>query len=83
MTDGCHVPDEYKHLRWHVIKPHVLSSNGWSTGNRGYEIAEWVNNEDNGPTEKGHWVRWGSCGDFPSLSHADYVGPFPNQEMLK
>lgn len=72
---SCVVPDEYKHLRWHVIRPRM--------GKQPFEIAEWVNNEENGPTEKGHWIRWGYCGDFPSLCQADYIGPFPEQQMLE
>jgi hypothetical protein len=73
----CFVPDQFKDKRWHVIRATLL---GGSPG--GFEIAEWVNDEANGPTEGGHWVRWGRCGDFPSLCHAIYVGPFPDQKML-
>lgn len=72
----CYVPDEHRHLRWHVIVPNPF------VGYPGHwEIAEWVNDEGNAP-DPGHWVRWGYCGDFPSLCQAVYVGPFPDQEML-
>lgn len=71
----CFVPDEFKHLRWHVLRSHF--------NRKMFEIAEWNNSEDNGPVDKGHWVRWGYCGDFPSLCQADYIGPFPDQEMLE
>jgi hypothetical protein len=76
---ACFVPDAYKHMRWHVIWPILI------TGKRAkhFEIAEWVNCEDNGLIEKGHWVRWGYCGDFPSLCKANYIGPFPDQAMLE
>ena len=74
----CFVPEQFRDRRWHVIRP--LGVNG--VPHRFFEIAEWVNDENNGPTEKGHWVRWGYCGDFPSLCQANYVGPFPDQEML-
>jgi hypothetical protein len=74
---SCYVPDQYKHLKWHILR-------SWhGKQDRVFEVAEWVNNEENGPTEKGHWVRWGYCGDFPSLCQADYVGPIQNQEMLE
>ena len=81
----CFVPDEHKDKRWHVLRPHKLNRDGeWSHNEvLHFEIAEWVNNEENGPTERGHWVRWGCCGDFPSLCHADYVGPFPDPNMLE
>jgi hypothetical protein len=62
----CYVPEEFKGERFHVIKPRYGS---------GFEVAEWVNNRANGPEEGGHWLRWGYCGDFPSLCHADYIGP--------
>lgn len=78
----CFVPDEHKHLRWHVIQPTKLVGPGPQARHPMAEIAEWVNDEANGPDEKGHWVRWGYCGDFPSLCQAVYIGPFPNQEML-
>lgn len=74
---SCFVPEQHRDKRWHVIRPRGLVNRV-----RQFEIAEWVNDERNGPTEGGHWVRWGYCGDFPSLCQADYVGPFPDQEML-
>lgn len=77
---SCFVPEQYRNLRWHILRPNVP----WRDMPTPYfEIAEWINNEDNGPTEKGHWVRWGYCGDFPSLCQANYIGPFPDQEMLE
>lgn len=81
---SCFVPDCFKHLRWHVIRPQKLYAGEWNQSKvNHFEIAEWINDERNGPSEKGHWIRWGHCGDFPSLCHAEYVGPFPDQEMLK
>lgn len=77
---SCFVPDEFKHLKWHVLLP--TKGLGSNEPRPFFEIAEWINNEANGPTEKGHWLRWGYCGDFPSLCHAIYIGPFPDQEML-
>lgn len=74
----CFVPEEHKRHRWHVIRPTDVDGNPQPF----FEIAEWVNDESNGPTEKGHWVRWGYCGDFPSLCHAVYVMPFPGQDTL-
>ena len=71
----CFVPEEYRPLKWHVIRSTFRGGN--------FEIAQWVNDERNGPDEKGHWVRWGYCGDFPSLCQADYIGPFPDQGMLE
>ena len=63
---GCFVPNKFKDLRWHVIKSHYDRD--------GFEVAEWINDPKNGP-DGGHWVRWGYCGDFPSLCQADYIGP--------
>lgn len=76
----CFVPEEHRGLRWHIIRPKVpyLTPDSMSY----FEIAEWVNDEANGPTERGHWVRWGKTGDFPSLCQAEYLAPFPDQEML-
>jgi hypothetical protein len=76
----CFVPKKYKHLRWHVIQPTDFYAGKPSPY---FEIAEWVNNNANGPNDRGHWVRWGHCGDFPSLCRAEYVAPFPDQEMLE
>jgi hypothetical protein len=45
-----------------------------------WERAEWRNDERNGPSQGGHWVRWGYCGDFPSLCKAVYIGPAIDQE---
>lgn len=70
---SCFVPEQFRKLRWHVIKSQHIG---------GFEIAEWVECEANGPTERGHWLRWGRTGDFPSLCQATYVGPFPDQAML-
>ena len=69
----CHVPEQYRHVRWHIIRPTACGQH------MTFECAEWVNNEDNGPTEHGHWKRWGYCGDFPSLCKAEYLGPLPNR----
>lgn len=73
----CFVPEFARGIRWHIIRPRSLNGRVM-----GFEIAEWVNDENNGPTEGGHWIRWGYCGDFPSLCRADYIGPFPDQGML-
>ncbi len=71
----CFVPSEHRHRRWHLIRS--------TLGNFPYgyfwERAEWVNDPENGPTEGGHWVRWGYCGDFPSLCYAVYIGPHIDQ----
>jgi hypothetical protein len=76
---GCFVPEKYRQLRWHVILP----MNGLTgQAHKHFEIAEWVNDEANGPIECGHWVRWGYCGDFPSLCQAEYVAPFADQDLL-
>ncbi len=61
----CLVPEQLKHYRYHYI----LNMFGR------IELAEWVNDDRNGPSELGHWVRWGCCGDFPSLCQAEYIGP--------
>lgn len=65
---ACRVPDDLQGERFHIIRPHCDLPL--------FEIAEWVACESNGPTERGHWVRWGYCGDFPSLCRADYLGPY-------
>lgn len=75
----CFVPEQNRHLRWHIIQP---TRDHAGAPHRFFEIAEWVNNEANGPNERGHWVRWGYCGDFPSLCQADYVGPVQDQDLL-
>jgi hypothetical protein len=78
----CFVPENSQHLRWHVIMPEKLPGPGGVRHHPMFEIAEWVRDERNGPTEKGHWVRWGYCGDFPSLCRATYIMPFPGQDTL-
>ena len=75
----CFVPEEHKRHRWHVIRPINFVT---GAPRPFFEIAEWVNDEANGPIEMGHWVRWGYCGDFPSLCRAAYVMPFPRQGTL-
>jgi hypothetical protein len=75
---SCFVPPQYRHLKWHVIKTNLLPDEPEYEGF--YERAEWVNDERNGPTEGGHWVRWGYCGGFPSLCLAKYIGPALDQE---
>ena len=77
-ASGCHVPLRYKHLKWHVIRGNLLGEP--EPKSRFYERAEWVNDPENGPAEGGHWVRWGYCGNFPSLCQADYVGPAIDQD---
>jgi hypothetical protein len=72
-VSGCRVPPQHRHLRWHVIR-------GLEYLGAYYERAEWVNDPENGPSEGGHWVRWGRCGDFPSLCLADYIGPALDQD---
>jgi len=68
----CFVPPQYRHLRWHMIQSDI--------GLKPIERAEWVNCEENGPTEGGHWIRWGRTGDFPSLCKARYLWPAVDQE---
>jgi len=70
---GCFVPERFKHLKWHVLKVEYPTGIMW-------ERAEWVNDPENGPTEGGHWVRWGKTGDFPSLCKADYFAPAVDQD---
>jgi hypothetical protein len=70
---GCFVPEQHKHLKWHVLKIEYPTGVMW-------ERAEWVNDPENGPTEGGHWVRRGKTGDFPSLCKADYFAPAIDQE---
>lgn len=76
---SCFVPEKFRDQRWHVIRPTDIKG----VPQKHFEIAEWINDVDgNGPIERGHWLRWGYCGDFPSLCQATYIGPFPDQEML-
>lgn len=70
---SCFVPDEYKHLRWHIIKTIIFGEPLY------YERAEWINDPRNGLKEQGYWLRWGYCGDFPSLCQAVYIGPANDQ----
>jgi hypothetical protein len=76
----CFVPPQYRHLKWHVIKGELLLRHDDPEYEGFYERAEWVNDERNGSTEGGYWIRWGYCGDFPSLCHAKYIGPALDQE---
>ncbi len=76
---SCFVPPQYRHLKWHVIQQQLCPDDPDYEGL--YERAEWVNYPENGPTEDGgHWLRWGYCGDAPSLFLARYIGPALDQE---
>lgn len=72
---ACFVPPEYRHIKWHIIRMALVDDEPTF-----WERAEWVNCAENGPTEGGHWVRWGRTGDFPSLCHARYIGPALDQD---
>lgn len=72
----CFVPPQHRHLKWHVIRMWLVPEEPPTF----YERAEWVNCEENGPTQGGHWVRWGKTGDFPSLCKAIYIGPSVDQD---
>lgn len=71
----CFVPPQYRHLKWHIIRMALIDDEPTT-----WERAEWVNCPENGPSESGHWVRWGRTGDFPSLCKARYIGPALDQE---
>jgi hypothetical protein len=85
----CRVPEQFSHIRWHAIRPDVFDTDvteehgpWWRSGDK-IEIAEWVHDpEGNGPSEGGHWLRWGKTGDFPSLCQAEYIGPLQDQEIF-
>jgi hypothetical protein len=72
----CFVPEEYRHLRWHILQSHLIEDDPPTF----YERSEWVNCAENGETEGGHWLRYGRVGDFPSLCKCIYIGPADDQE---